>query len=491
MKRTTMTPYTHCAQPDRWHPAPTTTFPANPAGQRLPRAESAPGVAGILTGMLFLLWQPLASIDLEASDATTSGQVTLSPLVINNYFELARTNNPRFKAAEARVAATQADRESVRTWEDPTFKLGGTISSDRGPGLREDGNLIYGAEQKLPLFGKARLQRNSIDEETRAAITAADYQFQMLRRDLSLALFRTALARRAVDVAREDQEQLQLWTQNAEQRYAAGGASQIEVLRLQNELTRRREELQTRTNELGHQQVTVNRLLNRPELTPLPAFMLPKPADDLPYTQALVDLAIRNEPQLRMLRQEIQVAQSKAAVARRQRLPEFSLGVEGRQFSGDGGFREGTFMVGMSVPWFNRRFYRKDVEREERRAEAASWDVQDYELGLREEIHLLLVRTDAARREAVAYASEILPRSELTLSAAASSWMSNRGPFNDMMEGRRMHLEAQLGYARAVAEQYQALSELLLCCGLTDLEGLESESKPPANPTPKTTQEAK
>lgn len=415
----------------------------------------------------------------------------VTPQVIDRYFDIARTNHPRFKAAEARVAASRADVESVRTWEDPTFKLGGTVSSPRGANLREDGDLVYGAEQKLPLFGKARFQRKSVEQETRAAQVAAEYQFQILRRDLSLALFRAALAQRACELGRQDQAQLELWVQNADQRYAAGGGSQVEVLRLQNELTRLRQELVTRTNELGHQQVTINRLLNRPELASLPSFALPAPADPLNYSEALINLAMRNEPQLRMLRQEIDVAHSRAAVARRQRFPEFSLGIEGRQFSGDGGFREGTFMLGMSVPWFNRTSYRKAVQKEERKAEAAFWDAQDYELGVREEVHLLLVRADAARREALTYSSEILPRSELAVNSAASSWMANRGPFNDVMEGRRMHLEARLGYARAIAEQYQALTELLLCCGLTDLEGLETEPQPSSQPNLKTTPETK
>jgi hypothetical protein len=34
-------------------------------------------------------------------------------------------------------------------------------------------------------------------------------------------------------------------------------------------------------------------------------------------------------------------------------------------------------------------------------------------------------------------------------------------------------LEGKLMYVRAVAEQYEMLSELILCCGLGDLEALQ------------------
>ena len=36
-----------------------------------------------------------------------------------------------------------------------------------------------------------------------------------------------------------------------------------------------------------------------------------------------------------------------------------------------------------------------------------------------------------------------------------------------------MLLEGRLMYARAVSEQYQMLSELVLCCGIGDLEALQ------------------
>ena len=45
--------------------------------------------------------------------------------------------------------------------------------------------------------------------------------------------------------------------------------------------------------------------------------------------------------------------------------------------------------------------------------------------------------------------------------------------FRDVLEARRMLLDARLMYARGVAEQYQMMSELVLCCGLGDLEALQ------------------
>jgi hypothetical protein len=45
--------------------------------------------------------------------------------------------------------------------------------------------------------------------------------------------------------------------------------------------------------------------------------------------------------------------------------------------------------------------------------------------------------------------------------------------FLDVLEARRMLLEARLMSARAVTDQWQMLSELVLSCGLADLEALQ------------------
>src|SRR5438477_157656 len=67
---------------------------------------------------------------------------------------------------------------------------------------------------------------------------------------------------------------------------------------------------------------------------------------------------------------------------------------------------------------------------------------------------------------------QIVPRSGSALENARAGWEASRTTFRDVLEARRMWLEGQVLYARAVAEQYDLLSELVLCCGLGQLESL-------------------
>lgn len=426
-------------------------------------------------------------LPVRADDAThvhaETNALVITPALLGQFAEEARSGHPALRGANARASAAAANIGSIRTWDDPTFKFGGVIASSRGSKLGEDGNLIYGLEQKLPLFGKADSQRQLADAAQLTAETQADLAFQQLRRDIALAAFRLALAEEQLILGTEDLTALESLATLAEQRYRAGNTTQVEVLRAQAERVKRANELRAQATRRDHARVTLNRLLNHDLHATLPALRLPDIAPAVPYSSRLVDLSLRFEPGVKMLRQEIKQAQAAIQVSKRQRLPDVSVGVEGRQYSGDGGFRAGTFLVSLSLPWGNRKSYDADVRREQERLKATTFDAADYELGVREEIHHLTVEMDNSRREALLNRDEQIPRAELALKSAMAAWESNQGMFRDVLEMRRMLIEARQMRVRAIADQYLAMSQLVLCCGLGDLEALQNFVKD--NPAPR------
>ncbi|MBI4326643.1 MAG: TolC family protein [Chloroflexi bacterium] len=422
------------------------------------------------------------------ADQTTAAAnvVRITPTFVAQLAEEARTNNPALRAAAARVEAAQANSKAVRVWEDPMFMVG-TVAASRS--MRQDeGDVVYGVEQKLPLFRKPQLAKGVADAEAVTQKAALDYQFQMLRLEIARQLFKTALAGRTAGISQEDLDWLQTLVAATEERYRAGAGAQTDVLRMQNERSKRAQQLQTDLQQLEFERKMLNRLLNRDLAAPWPPLQLPSVAGPVFYNQRLINLTSQYEARLKVMRQEVKQAAAVAAQTRRQRWPDISLGAQGRQYSGTGDLREGMFTVTLNLPWVNAQKYRRDIERDEARLRAARLEVADYELFVPTEARRLTVQIDAARREAVLYRDEIIPRSELALASARSAWTANRGLFLDMMEARRMLLEARLGYARAVAQQYQMLSELALCCGVADLEALQMLGVQPDPAAPKNNQ---
>lgn len=414
--------------------------------------------------------------------------VLVTPDYISQLAEEMRTNNPALRSANALKQAAAEDIGAVRTWEDPMLVVGGVAGNE---GMRADeGDVLYGVEQKLPLFGKPGLQREAARAALATETASQDYQFQKLRAELAKAVFRAALAGQIVTIGDQDLKWLNTISQFQENTARVGQTSLAEVLQIQNERSRRLNQLQTDRDQWTQEKVALNRLLNRPELAPWPDIELPPVAGPVAYNSQLVELALKYEPKTAMQRQQIKQAEAQVAVARRQYYPDVSAGVEVRNYSGDGTFRQEMVTLRMSLPWFNRSQLRSEVSRERAKLSATQLELAEEQNAIREELHQLTIKADAARREALLYRDQIIPRTSATLENVRAGWQSGQTPFREVLETHRALLEAKLAYARAVADQYQALSELVLCCGLGDLNALQMIGAEP-EPAPSKTSPSK
>src|SRR6185503_2354317 len=128
----------------------------------------------------------------------STNRVVLSAEYISNLAEGLRTNHPGVLAADVRTSAAAENVRSIRTWADPTIRLGGMAAREE---MRaEDGDLIYGVEQKLPLFGKPDLAREVAQAEVQVAQANTQYQFQLRRLDFTKRLLEAAVNDRLVAV---------------------------------------------------------------------------------------------------------------------------------------------------------------------------------------------------------------------------------------------------------------------------------------------------
>ena len=413
----------------------------------------------------------LCSIHLRieaASVADSTNAISVSSTVLTALFDEARTNNLGLRAAEARVTASRLGAETVRNWEEPRFTLGGVLSGPRRGRIDEDGDLIYSVDQKLPLWNRPRLSRDILVAETQTQATEAAFRETQLRRDLTKALLRIALVHRTTGFITNDIAWLDTLIALGEEKFRAGFGSHADLLQMQNEKSKRADSLRTEQSRLRTEQAALNRLLGRELQAPWPQVELPRLVPPIAYTSALAGYAATNEPRLMVLRQERAQAVAVTRLTETMRRPDVSFGIQGRQYSGDAGFREGTFTVSLNLPWLNAPKYRADLRRDEAKVRTVEAEMTDYELSVREEVLRLTLATDATYREAVLYRDEILQRTQQAMASHQAMWEGNRGPLRDILDGRRSFLEGQLMHDRAIVEQHQALADLAALCDLPD-----------------------
>jgi cobalt-zinc-cadmium efflux system outer membrane protein len=421
------------------------------------------------TASIFLVSALLVGVAKAENEPPVPLPIDLTPDLVDGLIAEAQGRNPALAAAGARADAAISAVAAVRTWVDPVVTLGYAHFTARGMNPAMMGDLVYGVEQKLPVFNRPKLEREAATADAARENLMVSAAVAKLRHDLTLNLIGLALAGRTVELTEEDHGWLDATLTAVDHRYRVGKATQVEWLKIQTERAKTLDRIKTLKLEREHQQVELNRLLNRDLRAVWPVVMLPPMQCPVAYDDNLVNAAVSAEPKLKVLRQETAQAEAAARVIKQQRRPDIGIGLQGRSYSGDAGFREGMVTVSFSVPWLNAKRYNSDYARERARVRASEHDVADYTLTLREELHHLIIELDAARRQALLYRDELIPLTEQTLSSASAAWQNNLGLFQDVLDAHRMLVDHNLRLAQALAEQARKTAELTLRIGTKDL----------------------
>jgi len=404
--------------------------------------------------------------------------IEITPGLIDRLLQDAKAGNPGIEASNARADAATAEVDSVRTWEDPTVSFGLWKSTPRGMSASQEGNIVYGIKQSLPVFGRPELERGVAKAEAATARLNVAYATQKVRRDLTVTLVELAFADRNLELAREDLAWLEATVTAVDGRYRVGKSSQVEWLKAQTERAKAADDIKTRVLDREHQQVLMNRLLNRDPHYVWTRVAMPEVAGPVQFDDHLVRDAVDYAPKLRILMQETEASGAMALLTKRRRMPDIGVGVEARQYSGDAGIREGSLTVDFTLPWVNARRYDSDLQRDLATRRAKERDAAEYELEIREAVHQVTMDLDTARRQALLYRDQIIPLTEQTLSSADAAWQSGLGPFQDILDAHRMLVDNRTTLARAIADQAGKLAELTLVTGVFDLTSHASGHSP-------------
>lgn len=340
--------------------------------------------------------------------------------------------NPDLQVAEHALVAARQRPAQVGALPDPRLSIGYT-NDGWGPSLGNmpDSNLAVVASQDLPFPGKLRLRSQVAGVETQQT----DQQLGRARLSLTAAVRRSyyglLLAQARLALVREQGEVWHHVEGTARARYAAGQGTQQDVLRTQVELTRNGQLVVERETEIAIRTAEINRLLARPDGTPVIAS-----AGWVDFAEPL-DVAHEQEraraisPELAFARLAVERARLEVDLARRDYKPDFV--VQGGYMNRGGLEPMWQASVGINLPL--RRTRRAaavaEAEAQQRAAEAR---VQATELQLVLRTRERVSELEAARRTAALYAGGIVRQGESSVEAARASYETGRLPFITVLE---------------------------------------------------------
>ncbi len=395
--------------------------------------------------------------------ALAMATVHAEPLTLEAALREALAANPDLKAAQARLEALQARVPQAGALPDPMVAFGAANLPIDGFDLTQTPmtQLQIGVSQRLPYPGKLNLREQIAAQRAEAGGHALEDVRLRLRAEVIRAWWAVFSIDRALEALQRSEDLVDRLIEVAQTRYQVGRGTQGDVLLAQLEKERladRRLALRARRSSAGAELI---RLLSR---DPGPVPTLPSEAPPLPppfegaQVMTLIETARAHNPDLQRLAAELRAAERAVALARRERLPDFTA-------SASYGWRDDrtdlySLRLGVSVPLYADRKQDRAVDEAHARYREirARWQALRDRIEAR--IRAYLADYRSAREQTDLYRESILPQAQQTVEAMLSSYQVGKAEFINVVRAEVTLDEYDARYWQTYGEAWRALAAL-------------------------------
>jgi outer membrane protein, heavy metal efflux system len=371
---------------------------------------------------------------------------------------LARQLSPELAAAGLAAEAATARITSAGALPDPSLRVS-TDNLDQRNISMNGTTTTYRLMQEFPLWGKLDLkQEMATFDATAARYRRQGAELELLARVKSVFAARYATFR-ARTVTQQALDTVQTAVGALRDRYAQGGATQEDVLRLEIEAEELGIELQRLRGQQTKTAAQLNTLLNRRPDAPLavPVALRPLPNEKKLNVAVLVDRAVRFNPTIAEGQAKAGSATAAQSLAERNRYPDLSLGV---MHTRDRDGYAGTGVMGeIRIP-FQWGAKEADIAAATAERAAAEQRLNALKATIRGEVAGMLAEYQATASTLTIMRQHHLPRSELVVRSALSALESGQGDVMRVMEAVRRLRNIQLEILKIQVQQQATLAEI-------------------------------
>ena len=377
-------------------------------------------------------------------------------LLVRLRSEAARTH-PAALAGKHRAAAVADEVRVVRLWDDPMVGLGfmGAEQMMRA----NEGDIILGLEQRIPKPGMFEAEKRKAEAMRRAELANSQIPALAAGAEAARNAIELALADESISLQHAQVVWLTEMVENARQMAADPMGSATDALRLETELVKEQQMLDAARRTREGYATRLNLTLGRPFESRWPVLKLPVTPLPVPITSSEIARIPHANPKVRAMKEMVAAANAETRIADRDRLPQVSVGLDSRIYSG-GDYRSTMVGVKMSLPWFNDSSYHAKISAAKSRELSSTEDVET----MRREVAAMVVTTTTeaanAAAQARAYSGAVYEKALQASKAIEASWISSKSPLTDLLDSSRTLFAIRLEQRRFIAMQLAALEEL-------------------------------
>jgi cobalt-zinc-cadmium efflux system outer membrane protein len=405
------------------------------------------------TALLAIAARPDGS---HASDA-------VDVLHLSDVLAEARTHNPSLAVARERARAAAAMPSRVSAYDDPTVSWEAWNTPNSFAIDRADNNIIR-LSQRIPFPGKRTLAGTIAAHDADAAARAVDTAALEVTTAVTRAYYDLWQAHQNQDIYARDRALVERLARATADRYAAGAATQPDVLRAHVELTHLQSKVTTEALALESARAELNALLSRAPEDPLGRPEDPAPPRLTADPTALVAHALASRPELGAQRAVVAREDDAVRLARLDYLPDFEASA-GRFVNHDAPDGFGA-MLSLSIPLaYKAKYDAALAEARARRAEAEA-ELRRLEDAVRREVRQAYLRVRTAVEQHELYRNLHLPQAEQTLAATENAYATNQVDFLSLLDSVRTIESTHLEHVRAAADFERAYADLERAVGV-------------------------
>ena len=375
---------------------------------------------------------------------------------------LAEQRNPSLAASLAGVEASRGEALTARAYPNPTTTVTGGRGETRGISpetARNEYQATFLQPLEWPFKRESRIQAARSKVET-ARLDAEGFRL-FLRAEVKDAFYRVLLADKQVELAVRNLETVRDLRRSVEIRVKTGEAPAFELVKADVELLKAQNELAKRRSQVELARAGLNALLGNvlpKSFTVAGQFSSPKTWPDLPV---LIERAMETHPAVVCQRREVERWRYQLGFERQARVPD--VGVGGLYLRD---VDKETFGVVLSVPlplWDQRQGKIATAMAEGRRAEA---DLERSRTELTKAITQEFQNYRIAAEQLAVFETGLLKQAEEALRIAQISFRQGASGLLDLLDAQRVQRATLQEYHGALYDLSVAQAQLERVTGL-------------------------
>jgi cobalt-zinc-cadmium efflux system outer membrane protein len=392
-------------------------------------------------------------------------------LALDHSLELAgiRAHSDAIRAASSYAGALPDPTLSLNAMNMPTD----TFNLNQEPMTQ----MQVALSQRFPFPGKRKLRREAVEYQASASDRMETERRSAIIGNVRIAWWQLMSLDRALQIVEQNKDLMRDFVQIAQTKYRVGNGLQQDVLLAQLELSRLLD------RELGLQgrrrssRARLNSLMNRPADWVLDLASSPRNTalPELPSERQLLQQAENERALIDVHRELVNSANTNLELARKDRWPDFKLGV-------GYGFRQGydplrstersdllTVMLSINVPLYSGSKQTKAVEQRAHEVSRQTLVMQDTLRGVEAAVAEHLAKYLASREQVLLLDTAIIPQARQTVSSMLAGYQVNQVDFLNLINTQITLYNAQINYWESLSTAKQALAKLASAIGVETL----------------------